>query len=372
MVAHPEPVHWEESQIKAVMFDDDDETPNGGYWPSVTDLFITLFIISIVILGAVFFVLLPKNNIPAPKQVQIAVGQDFNNVIEPINRLREEVGLNQVRYRGATQAINDLTETCDAAIGILKELKKNDPEGMANKIRDLELKVKELEGLVRMLRAQLEKTEPDPEVAELKRHIAELELENEELKRESPTFVIDERRKEFQFDSGSPLVKKDFSTALRTKFDGKEAPFPDFAAKIIAAPDRFNTLEIIGHTDGIALKEKGGNLDQKLPDLLAGELGGQALVAGSNNDLGLLRALELKREWMNYVDSRLPVEEREVLRGIKIRCYSAGQTILPVLIDDPKPADFRKNDPRARRIEMRLTRLGKGVADEDTPKSEAQ
>jgi flagellar motor protein MotB len=361
------------------MYDhDDDETPSGGYWPSVTDLFITLFIISIVMLVAVFYVLLPKNNIPALKQVQFAVGQDFNNVIEPINRLRVEIGMNPVRYRGASQAINDLVETSNATIQFLRELKKNDPDGMAAKIRYLEAQVKELNELVRELRAQI-KNVPGSSVAELQKRIKELEelnqallRENQDLKQESTTFVIDERKKEFRFDSGSPVIKRDFSEALRNNIEGGNAPFPDFAAKIIESPDRFNTLEIIGHTDGVPLSTT-GNLDQRLPDILAGELGGsRTLSAGSNNDLGLLRALSLKIEWEEYVKSRLPVEEREVLRGIMVRCYSAGQTILPVSVNDPKPADFRKNDPRARRIEMRLTRLGEGVADEDTPKSEAQ
>ena len=357
------------------MFDNDDETPTGGYWPSVTDLFITLFIISIVMLGAVFFVLLPKNNIPALKQVQFAVGQDFNNVIEPINRLRVEIGMDPVKYRGASQAINDLAETSDAAIQLLKELKKNDPDGMAARIRDLEAQVKELNELVRQLREQI-KNVPGSSVAELQKRIKELEeinqellRENQELKRESPTFVIDERRKEFRFDSGSPVIKRDFSEALRETIQDRSAPFPDFAAKIIENPDRFNTLEIIGHTDGVPLSTT-GNLDQRLPDLLAGELGGsRALNAGSNNDLGLLRALSLKQEWVDYVESYMPVENREILRGVQIRCYSAGQTILPVHVDDPKPADFRKNDPRARRIEMRLTRLGKVASSEEVDNS---
>lgn len=41
------------------------------------------------------------------------------------------------------------------------------------------------------------------------------------------------------------------------------------------------------------------------------------------------------------------------------RCYSAGQTILPVPKDNPAAEDFKQEDARARRIEMRLTRLNR-------------
>jgi hypothetical protein len=345
------------------MFDHDDETPADGYWPSVTDLFITLFIISIVMLGAVFFVLLPKNNIPALKQVQFALGKDFNNILEPINRLRIEIGMNPVNYQGASQAIKDVVITSDAAIELLKKLKNMTPDGTTERIRDLEAQIKQLEELVDRLRGSI-KDDPGNSVAELIQRIKELEEINQELKRESPNFVIDERRREFRFDSGSPVIKSDFSAALRENIADKIAPFPDFASKIIENPDRFNTLEIIGHTDGVPISTT-GNLDQGLPEILAGELGGSRILsAGSNNDLGLLRALSLKTEWENYVESLPSIEEREVLRAIIVRCYSAGQTILPLSIQGPKPADFRKNDPRARRIEMRLTRLGKVPNDE--------
>lgn len=350
------------------MPDQDDENPTGGYWPSVTDLFITLFIISIVLLGAVFYILLPKNNIAASRAVQVAVGEDFVKVLEPVNRLREEVGLEPVRYRSASQTIKDLGETCDVAIGFLKELKKNDPEGMTKRIRDLETKLRDLESLIEKLREQIKKV-PGSEVEELRRRIEELEQENQELKRDSPSVVIGEKRQDFRFDSGSPVIKQEFSKALRNRIpDGKggfyEPPFPQIADEIIKRQERINTLEIIGHTDGVPLSTS-GNLDKRLPELLAGELGGsKTLSAGSNNDLGLLRALALKQEWLDYVESYVPIENREVLRRIHIRSYSAGQTILPVRIDSPKPADFRKNDPRARRIEMRLTRLAKVTGDE--------
>jgi hypothetical protein len=194
----------------------------------------------------------------------------------------------------------------------------------------------------------------------LKREVDELKRENTELKQESRTFVIDEGH--IRFDSGSQEIKQDFSAALRESVGERIAPFPDFAARIINNPGRYDTLEIIGHTDGVPLSRT-GNLDQLLPSYLAGvPTGSRTLTAGSNNDLGLLRALSLKQQWTDYVESYKPEEKRDILRGVKIRSYSAGQTILPVHIDNPMPADFRKNDPRARRIEMRLTKLDKGAS----------
>ena len=56
---------------------------------------------------------------------------------------------------------------------------------------------------------------------------------------------------------------------------------------------------------------------------------------------------------------RRPPTPPGILRTIAIRCYSAGQTILPVPKDHPKAEDFKQEDARARRIEMRLTRLNR-------------
>ena len=121
------------------MFDHDDETSSPGYWPSVTDLFITLFIITIAILAAVFFLLLPKNNIAGPDPVKIAVGKDFVHMLDPLNLLRLELGLEVVKYRSANQAIRDLTDTCDTAVERIRELKKiaaiNDPTGLQDENR---------------------------------------------------------------------------------------------------------------------------------------------------------------------------------------------------------------------------------------------
>jgi hypothetical protein len=350
------------------MFEEDDESLTDSYWPSVADLFMTLFIIAIVMLGAVLYIFLPKNNIPALKQVQFAVGQDFNNVIEPLNRLRAEIEMEPVGYKGATQAIKDLTETCDKAILILNELKKSDMASMVEKVAALEAKILEL-GLInlelkRVIAGQNKQIENGGNLvlAELEQRIKELEKENLELKRDSPSVIIGEQRKDFQFAPGSTLINKDFSYALRfpvlnNQGGFHEPPFRQIASEVINRKTRINTLEIIGHTDGVPLA-RSGNLDEKLPALLAGRTEDlQSLSAGSNNDLGLLRALSLKREWLNFVETYEPIEDRNILSQLEIRCYSAGQTILPVSTPNPSPAAFRNKNDSARRIEMRLTRI---------------
>ena len=357
------------------MFDNDDETPAGNYWPSVTDLFITLFIITIVILAVVFFL---SNN--------RGLGPLFGEIRKPTNELREVLGLPRVREtQSPYQVVAAVRETSEKAIARIAELQEKvkqneeeigrlkkaitDPDAITKLEEEIALLKIERESLNKRI-AELEQRIKDIGVPGAdKEELEKLRRENEELKKESPTFVIDERRREFRFDSGSPVIKTDFSKALRESDVDRSAPFPDFASKIVENPDRFNTLEIIGHTDGVPLSTT-GNLDQRLPDLLAGELGGsQVLNAGSNNDLGLLRALSLKQEWLEFVESYIPVKNREILRGVQIRCYSAGQTILPIRINDPKPTDFKKNDPRARRIEMRLTRL---AGSKDEAKSESE
>jgi flagellar motor protein MotB len=338
------------------MFDDDDESAAGGYWPSVTDLFITLFIITIVILAVVFFL---SNN--------RGLGPLFGEIRKPTNELREVLGLPRIREtQSPRQVVAAVQETSEAAITKIAKLealiRENDDPDLIAKLRaEIDQLKKERDALFKRI-AELEKLIGAPsDLNELLRQIEDLKKENEELKRGSRTRVIAEQRKEFQFDPGSAVIKKDFSSALREKIPNEnvgyyDPPFPQIAAEVINLQERVNTLEIIGHTDGVPLSRY-GNLDQMIPILLTNDLQGlENLSAGSNNDLGLLRSLALKREWINYVESYEPNKDREILRRLKIRCYSAGQTIPPVPIDNPTIDVFRKKDDRARRIEMRLTR----------------
>jgi hypothetical protein len=172
---------------------------------------------------------------------------------------------------------------------------------------------------------------------------------------EPPIIRIDEQRKEYRFESGSSEMGTSFIAGLR------QSEFARLAGEIIGREEegrvKVDTLEIIGHTDGAPLG-RDGNLDQMLPGVLAGNRAGiAALSPGSNNDLGLLRALAVREQWVQYVESPENHDKRHILRRIQIRCYSAGQTIPPDTKEVPKLADFNRADPKARRIEMRLTRL---------------
>lgn len=82
------------------------------------------------------------------------------------------------------------------------------------------------------------------------------------------------------------------------------------------------------------------------------------LTPGSNNDLGLLRALANKSELLGFVAEDA---NRVQLEQIEVRCYSAGQTI-PEGIEPSdvlvRSADlFKKENEQFRRIEIRLTKL---------------
>jgi len=110
----------------------------------------------------------------------------------------------------------------------------------------------------------------------------------------------------------------------------------------LAADYRCDIIEVIGHTDeqsiGLA-----SNLDTALLSVINGK--SVTLIAGSNLDLGLMRA------WS--VASLLKSDGR--LAGKKIYGYSAGQIILPGG-NIAAPAKDPKNDPSRRRIEIRMRR----------------
>lgn len=363
------------------MFDLDEENHSPTYWPSVSDLFITLFIIAIAILAAVFFTLLPKNNVASEKAIIVAVGQDLGKIRRPINELRRVLGLQAIRdsqtpdevmlavdktcnkaaerIRMLESDIKKLTEL-DATKAELVELQKEN-DTLKSSLRKLEEELAKLQKENIALKSSVRKL--DEEIEVLRKTLVDIEsvnikaiiAENVDLRRQlhdqPPNIQFSEQKEDYKFGSGSSSMGSKFIDGLRNN------EFKQLANEIIARQNegrvKVDTLEIIGHTDGLPFSG-GGNLDQGLPNVLVGTGKISTLFPGSNNDLGLLRALAVREQWEDFISEHA---ENKILRSIEIRCYSAGQTILPYPQGSPDAEDFRHDDARARRIEMRLTRL---------------
>lgn len=357
------------------MSDTDYDISSQSYWPSVTDLFLTLFIIAIAIVAVVFCALLPTNNVGKDRALVHAVGNDLHHVREPMNRLRTALELQPLEASARpSDVIAALTETCDTGKSQIEFLRArikdlqdqltllmgtNDQQAaMERLLKENEALKSQLQSLQQEMKNLLQTVGGDPEaIMNIIRENGDLKREKEELTKQlhdkPPNIRISEEKQAYRFESGKSVMGREFIQGLN------ENEFSRLAGEIVDRQEegrvKVDTLEIIGHTDGAPVG-RGGNLDQRLPEILAGTRSDlSSLSPGSNNDLGLLRALAVRIQWEIYVETH---PERDVLEKINVRCYSAGQTILPHPDTKPEVAEFRKSDPSARRIEMRLTRLG--------------
>ena len=358
------------------MFDEHNEDSGGGYWPSISDLFMTLFIVALAIVMCVLYVnRLAKSDgdvkVPQPGKGPI----ERSEVIKPVNNIRNEA-LKQNNDLSEDDITNDivngLNKTSDEVIVRVKELEdlvelltpEDSPEGpLIKQNEDLRQKLRDaLEKLDLAEKMIKEKDEMivqlNEKIVNLNKEITDLEAQLEsasEPDEAPPIFTISSKDKDYRFASGSAQLNEIFITKL------KRDAFKNLAAIIEKRNQNLktsvDTIEIIGHTDGDPVSDD-GNLDEKLPKFLAGiEKNVNALEAGSNNDLGLLRALAISQAWKAYV---LKQDNRITLNKIDIKCYSAGQT-QPPFDDDPElnPNDwktYKLENQNFRRIEIRLTR----------------
>lgn len=147
--------------------------------------------------------------------------------------------------------------------------------------------------------------------------------------------IIDEKSDNFKFPSGSAELTPDLKRYIQNIV----------LPKIQAATAKRNTdfIQVIGHTDSQAINSP-SNLDGKLTAAAIGNERINALKAGSNADLGLMRAMA--------VVQFLTANE---LGKVRFRAYSAGQLYLPSgeLAKSASGAD----DTR-RRIEIRFIPYG--------------
>jgi hypothetical protein len=167
-----------------------------------------------------------------------------------------------------------------------------------------------------------------------------LQSEIKRLKSAPPVVVIQDSGG-FQFDSGSAILPSDLKKYITV----------DLVDRIekISQQRSLYVVEIIGHTDGQINFSK-GNLDQQLEEVAQGRIPVESLQAGSNADLGLMRALEVVKQLQTVQ------EQTSRLEGVQFRAYSAAQLQLPS--GNFAPAN-RNPDANRRRIEIRFSPLGK-------------
>ena len=158
----------------------------------------------------------------------------------------------------------------------------------------------------------------------------DLKKANKRLQSASP-IVIDESSGNFKFKSGSaelnPQLKNHISTTITPEIN-----------KILQTRE-IDFIQIIGHTDGEGINNN-SNLDKTLEIVAQGTQPVSKLSAGSNADLGLMRALAVVQELQNTG-----------LQNIEFRAYSAAQLYLP---SGNLASVDRQPDETRRRIEIRF------------------
>ena len=154
------------------------------------------------------------------------------------------------------------------------------------------------------------------------------------LTNEKPPVIRLSDAKDYRFARGSFEVNKTF----RSKLISEELPKIDRAIQCYA----IDTIEIIGHTDN-SPNAGLSNID-KFPKTEGLANGFKSVYAGSNADLGLLRAFSVQTLLQEEIGKQYP--------DLDFKSYSASSLIKP-----GDSSDLNTNtDQEKRRIEIRLTR----------------
>lgn len=146
--------------------------------------------------------------------------------------------------------------------------------------------------------------------------------------------LTEENDDAFRFSTGSYWLSQNFLDNLDQVYTAHIKP-------TLEAHD-VDVIEVIGHTDGQPNARRASNLDRRLIRPQKGLAGFQA---GSNADLGLLRAMAVSRHLQVLL-------ERDQL-DVRIRPYSASSLLDPQGNFNPAPT---VGDPSRRRIDIRFTR----------------
>ncbi|MGD1704036.1 hypothetical protein [Dapis sp. BLCC M229] len=203
--------------------------------------------------------------------------------------------------------------------------KTNQATSLQGKVGNLQNQVTQLQGLVTTSKDKLEQKS---------NRVTELETEIEKLK--SPPIIVIRDSKSRRFESGSAEISGDLKGFIE---EDLVKQIENFAKEY-----QGYVVEVIGHTDGQVNKGSISNLDTQLEQVAKGNESVSSLAAGSNADLGLMRALA--------VVQRLQKNPRLQKLGLKFRAYSAAQLYNPT---GNYAGANRSPDQSRRRIEVRFT-----------------
>ena len=202
---------------------------------------------------------------------------------------------------------------------IISQITKEQNKPVQNSV-NLAVKIKQLEQQVKYLQTQ---------------------IQSQKSSTDTPPIIIIKDQGDYRFASGSADIPEKMSIYILKQI----VPEIEIRTKQYG----INVVEIIGHTDGQANGKVTSNLDVNLENVVSGNLPVGKLQAGSNADLGLMRALSVVKVLRD-------IQKKENrLSGLSFRAYSAAQLILP---NGQFAAIARKEDVTRRRIEIRFTRLG--------------
>ena len=156
--------------------------------------------------------------------------------------------------------------------------------------------------------------------------------QNKEL---ASPIIIDEKSGDFKFPSGSAELRPDLLKHIQTTV------IP--AIQKATGQGNVDFIQVIGHTDSQRISNS-SNLDGKLTSAATGNEKINALKAGSNTDLGLMRAVAV----VQFLNTKN-------LGKVNFRAYSAGQLYMPS--GELAKIDLGADDTR-RRIEIRFIPYG--------------
>ena len=156
----------------------------------------------------------------------------------------------------------------------------------------------------------------------------------EKLESASP-IIIDEKSGNFKFPSGSAELTPDLQAYIQNTI------LPEI--KKATKKGNIDFIQVIGHTDSQGIRNV-SNLDGKLTSAAIGNEKINALKAGSNTDLGLMRAVAV----VQFLNTKK-------LGKVNFRAYSAGQLYMPS--GELAKLDRGADDTR-RRIEIRFIPYG--------------